>query len=754
MRYLAVSCVCLLTILPCVGISQTIPVQAGEHGDFTRLVIRIPEQSSWRIDTAIGRVDIIFDGFNGQLDFRSVFDRIPRTRVSEIEEIPAGVSLQLECACDVTSFIADDRFLAIDILEGPPLSPNVLEEMRRAQQPANIPQSQFIFGDLLWANETTDGQAPLAATSPDAEPSGAQPDSPNTIEDAFLAEARERLRFGVMAAASRGILKPESTLPLPLEPDPPATTPSDLEQIAPIDGQMERSIPGYVNLRITTSSDRGEPAFSQPELSESINCLSRPELNISDWADLNKGINQIGELRANLYNELDQPSKDTVSRLAKALLYFGMGPEAKQILALEVDVESRYPELLDIADIMEFGYARNPRIVHSGLNCPDESAMWSVMSAKSIPEDQAVNTEAVLRTLSSLPFHLRKNFAPIVANRLLDIGEADSAGAALRTVERFSEDVNAQTDIASANLSIERGHADRGTETLQALIDRGDASSPEAIIALVNEKVRDGSSVTPDLALLIESYAHELSMGEYGDQLTQAQIISLSKSQQHAKSFELLGQHGDNSFIKRNLEKIQEVLIKELSSNSSDVTFLVVLLGNLNEISKDVNPTALISAAERALALGFPDISQRLLSINEASRLNQDGMLLGSKVSIEMGELANALEDLRGINGAEADRIRAVANEALGQNSEASILFNSLGDVDGARRNAWLSESWIDLIDDQDPIFGASSAVSKMQLPSTVRQDSMLENISTLLADSTSSRKELSNLLQSIDLNN
>lgn len=751
MRYLAAALISVSGLFPSMAFTQTIPVQAGEHRDFTRFVIRIPEGAGWNIETKIGRVDVSFSNFDGSFDIRTVFNRIPKTRVSNLEQIPTGLSFELQCACEVTSFIAEDRYLAIDFLEGPPLSAEDFRRRNEQHRTIAIRPSAFSYGDLLWSNEA------LGSQSAPMEPYPAEELVANTEEQqhsqvreqAVLAEARERMQNGVMSAATRGILRPATALPLPAKADESerVSRPDNHNTLA--DEPILDTLANSSNVSVTTSSDLADQAELAEPYQDSASCLSTKNLDIVGWASSDSGLSQIGSLRASLFNEIDRPRNEAILSLVRAFLYFGLGPEAKQVLAIDPDVEDKHPELIDIADVMEFGYARNPRVIHAGLNCPSEIAFWSVMSAKSIPETQQVNIEAVLRTLSQLPLHLREAFAPIVAARLLDIGEVDAAEAALRTLSRSMEELTAKANIASAELKIERGDRKSGTETLLSMIERGDAESPDAIIALMDEKVASGTSVSPDVALLVDSYAFQYSSSEMGDALLRAQIFSLAKSQQHRKSFELLDRHKENNFIAQKFAEIQEVLIKEITINSTDIVFLSTLVEYLDRISEGVDPSALLLAAERAFDLGFTEVANQVLDLIKNSERNEDARILSARILIEKGRFVDAVELVSDIESAEANGVRAVSNEKLGRNAAAKTIFDAIGDSASARRNGWLSEAWATEVDLEDPVFGPSRAVSGSELPSVDPQSEMLQNFSSLVEDSGSARQVLSELLES-----
>ncbi|MEM6890562.1 MAG: hypothetical protein AAF636_20890 [Pseudomonadota bacterium] len=751
MKYPLALLTCVWACAPLAVFAQSIDVVAGEHEQFTRFVLRLPEDTQWNLSTERGTATIELDGHEDGFNFNNVFNRIPKLRVENLQQTGNRLIFRLNCMCEVVTFIAEGEFLAIDILDGPQL-PEARDDLTVSAGTSvlvrrQLPDSNFSFGDLLWQTEINRAERESDDTIQAAE--GSLAPANLSAQQEVIAETRAQLVTGFSMAASRGILQLETDGRLQQK-----TSPAAEETIIfdPSANTPDVKPPFGSNIRVTTSSDLPSSNSNGHLLTGDQNCLNVHDLDISEWVTDEPYSVQIGKARTDLYDALDSPDLKSIEKLARIYLHFGFGPEAKQILRLKNKDTLSKPALADIADILEYGFVRNPRVLHLGLNCPTDAALWAVLSAQSLPKEQQVKTDAVLRALNGLPFHLRKFLAPKVTERLLEIGETEAADAALRTILRSSGNEDG-AEFAMAALEQAKGD-ENGVERLSRLVASGSQVSPEALIDLVAAKVADKGTVSADKALLLESYVFQLSGGEQSASLVEANIIAAAKSAQFRKSFDLLSEHAGMLETQRRAPAVTSIILDELTRQADDIVFVAVITQSRDMLTPGVEPKAIIEASRRALQLGFFELARNLVKKIPQNSLTSDVGLVQAQIGLSQGNFSDALAQLARLSGHDVDRVRATVNEAAGNHETAKKIHQDLGNEIDARRNAWLASAG----DVQNELagspFGEALALMTETLPSTAPDTGMLERLGALLNKSEAARTTIDSLMSETDIVN
>ena len=101
--------------------AEIIPVRSGEHEDFTRLVVDLPERTKWEFGRNSAGYELRVPGKGIVFDLAGVFARIPRTRLADLETGKAEGSLALGVTCDCHAMVSESRSgsIIIDIRQGP-----------------------------------------------------------------------------------------------------------------------------------------------------------------------------------------------------------------------------------------------------------------------------------------------------------------------------------------------------------------------------------------------------------------------------------------------------------------------------------------------------------------------------------------------------------------------------------------------------------------------------------------------------------
>ncbi len=119
------------------AIAQTAAiVQSGEHPSFARLVFPAPADTIWTLDRETpGRAVLRFDPPIPPFDLSTVFDKIPKDRLVDIEEVGGTLSMMLGCDCDVVVQQISSNHIVIDIQDGEPLNAPSIEALAERIEP-------------------------------------------------------------------------------------------------------------------------------------------------------------------------------------------------------------------------------------------------------------------------------------------------------------------------------------------------------------------------------------------------------------------------------------------------------------------------------------------------------------------------------------------------------------------------------------------------------------------------------------------
>ena len=100
--------------------AQGYQVRSGEHANFSRLVILYPETPEWEYGRVEGGYELRTSDVVAEYDLESVFDLIPRDRISSVE-VRKDSHLFISVPCNCHSDVFEIRQgLVIDIKDGSP----------------------------------------------------------------------------------------------------------------------------------------------------------------------------------------------------------------------------------------------------------------------------------------------------------------------------------------------------------------------------------------------------------------------------------------------------------------------------------------------------------------------------------------------------------------------------------------------------------------------------------------------------------
>lgn len=751
--------VCLVAAWPL--FAAPVVVRSGEHGAYTRLVLSVPLEADWSIDegdrTARIRLSGHSDGFNTQ----DIFRRIDQARISSVQSTPSELFLELGCACEISTILESSNLLVIDVSER--------ADQGEVRQILDIASSDLAFlgqGRLSFDGKPRNVSSTVTNVSPTSAP-GRLPDfaqlsRPNPIfrqdgpstrvldeEDQpnkeELAQLQQQLAQGIGRAATRGILTADpnrSAVRLPT-----GDGPIDLEMLIEQAARAELASAAS-NLRVHTSDDPGATEAVRQDLASTTGllCPDPTLVDVLGWTDGKPASVQFAAGRNALYGEFDRIDDGAVEKLAKTYLYFGFGPEARQIIELDPDLAARAEIWLEMADILEFGSVRGGSKLNSLGHCDSAVALWAVLAADASRGASDVNANAALRTLNTLPAHLRTYLAPLLSRRLLESDMPDAASAAMRNVERLLEPVGPAGDLARAMLDLNDGKAEKATARLEDVVASNSQQSAEALVAFVETRLEEKRPVSEETATLIEAYALEHRDGALGPALKRANVLALGQSQQFSRAFDAL-----DRIIARdgaeNTKTLRSDVLNLLTETAGDVAFLEHSFAHL-QLSPDAleNRTRLM-LARRLSDLGFSSFAQTILTASERPMRSQNARILQAEIALALGDVAEAETAIAQLDTSEAQMLRAKIKSAQGDHEDAHRLFEAVGEREASARQAVLADNWTTLTPPDLDVVGPLVSLVGAEMEDDPSIEGMLSRSALALEESASARGRIRDLI-------
>lgn len=726
-------------------------VRSGEHGAFTRLAFRAPENLSWKTRKSGSSVSVTFENTAFRFDLSQVFDRIDTSRLANIAQTAVGDGLELDlaCECDLQIFRESRSYVVIDIRETSQTKPRfVLPAITSAGiqyrfGAADPGRSVGSFSDLTVADS---GQTPASATAETPEPElPLISKMPEEIEEAFSLpltvtpehetrnlDALEGILLGQVGhAANQGLIETTSDL----TPD-----------------ETGRALPAAIgeNFSIVTSIDR-EVMKLGPDgkpLSGETMCKQAADLDVPLWEGDGDIATRIGQLRAEVFKEFDRINKQALVRMAKTYLFYGFGAEAKQTLKLAGDAGPEFQYLIALADIVDGNVPLDRNPFADAHQCPGNTPLWAVLAAGEIGE--GTDVASVQRAFSALPSHLRTNLGPGLSNLFVSAGDQAAAELILRAVVRTGAESSPGLDLAEAGIAALSEDHETVQEKLEEAVVSNEAGSAEALVKLVDEHWRSQKPLAPNLPDLAAAYAVEFRDDPLGADLRRAEVIALSLTGSFPEAFGKLQSIRTIDGRSRETEAMGRFLVA-LTDLADDVTFLRYALGQSGGDAFPVVPEVVLPVADRMLTLGFPGQARDLVEgLAPDHPLGEDGDLLLARSAVALDLPHRAMIDLLGNDSPEANRIRAEALWRNGKIGDAAQLSLQEGNPEAAWRGFWHTGQ---AQGDPDPDQGRYQRLSALsgQIAEAAEAPAVttpLAQAQALLQDSAGIREQISELRQ------
>ncbi|NSY38765.1 hypothetical protein GKC28_10910 [Leisingera sp. ANG59] len=737
--------------------AQTIVTRSGEHKGFTRLVMRLPDGADWSLTQSGMTATVNIAAPEAVFDTSRVFNLIPRTRLQSLAQNAPGqpLRLQLGCDCMVTSYVQKDGYLVIDIRDGgkPAAKPQFSSAATALPLTTPAPETGYRFGfsqsaasdarlalelaaavageqertQTAQSREKTeratadpavasalaespvpnlkDVELPLPGRQARAEEVDSEPDAavaaeaiPARIsETGLLLDMDESERAAAVGESERRLLQQigraanQGLLTVTLDGIPAAETSAGLDPL----GGVGRPLDPLAHISVTSAIDRetGLIAAMMDDSSEDSHCLKDRDVAIQDWGNENPFSDQVALLRSGLVREFDDVNPAIVHALARLYLYFSFGAEARSIMKFLPPEQQESPEVA-LVDTLAMLMDSTPLPVNHALSgqqrCDGDSALWGALADGAVK--RSANTDAIQQAFSKLPVHLRVHLGPRVSKMFAEAGNHHVAEAVLRSVDRTGVEEVPEINLAEAAIAELEGDTETMAEELSSEVAERTGNAPAALIDLVGLSVKERKALSPDVPDLIASYELENRETELGADLRQALVASLALMGQFHEAFKELKSVSDRDGPIARAKALGPLMLL-LTERADDVTFLQYSL----EFSKQATPAeaAPVAAevARRLLNLGFASQAQELLAKLALESDDETRRLLMAEAALDLDKPHRALVELMGLDGSEANRMRAQALWRNGEYGRAGEYLLAEEEPDAAARGFWHSEN-------------------------------------------------------------
>ncbi|WP_071798092.1 hypothetical protein [Natronohydrobacter thiooxidans] len=596
LRWLFLLCAIVLTGAAADAQITTVPVRAGEHAQFTRLVIRMPQDNGWRV-TAEGRVaHLIVDGPELQFDLTQTFSKIPRTRLRAMRVTADGLAFDLACDCALRANEDIPQFLVIDILGQAEPPGDSLAIPRPAPRPeglvprdgARAPELDRAGRDLARQlrgdPEPAERWPPLSlhpALLP--APTGSVPlpgsDSQTADQAARDAIARE-LGRAVSASIAQGRLQAEE----------------DFSSAPPI--RYASGIGGALDAHVSVphGGNRGLPSAGM----ETCRLLALVDVqNGGPTASLPPGLPTL----TTIFGEFDQPDRERLIELIRHYLSIGFGAEARLGAALLAPDDPLRGIVLAISHAVDL----DPRVegmAPDGIaSCGPAGLLWAFLLDPAYPVDTDAALNMLVQASEALPALLRVHLGPTLVQRLISRGHVSAAQRVQAAISRVTQTVTPELQLASVAVAL-AGSGLAQDRSLEATLSP--ELSDEALVFLLARRDQHEEPVDAELAALAENRLLALRGDPLGARISGLLARAYARDAAFDAAF-ALAHARHNGLTGAEARELHHWLLNQLAATPDDTVFVVSVFSQRPWLDADLPRDLRAALAARLERLGFAD---------------------------------------------------------------------------------------------------------------------------------------------------
>lgn len=707
--------------------AQELPIRAGEHASYSRLVIPAPTDIAWELRTAGRRTILSLPGLETDFSTDQIFDRIPKSRILSVDTSKNGdvteIIISLACNCGVDAKVEGGSII-LDVNDP---DDNISDPNQQIPSPEAMVSDTAVAKtpDIASKSDTTvqvsgkPKSRPETSNTPEA-----QPNSPAELAERLITQLNRAAEQGFVELAKPNKPAEDTETKPKIDEQPPKDVPtvgSLLPQEQALDGledvgdriQDELNsllgddvFGGTVRITIPEEFQQDEGARKKgnrkkEEVAQSQapqdHCIDDEELDVAFWADERKFSEQLAALQGRVFGEFDKPNSEAVLELVRLYIYFGLGTEATALLR-DLNVDDRAANLLqEISNTVEGKPFKPDGMLDRAAGCSGVVSLWRTAAIDTNETQPISNVDDVLEYFSELPVHVRRIIGPRLVSSLMGRGQHEAAQSVFDIVERAAGYHGDAHELMRAALLQQQGNFSEAEEVLWRLVYQNSEQSDHALIALVEGRLKEDTAVPSNVIRLLETQAFQNRGSLLGQKLKLTEVKAKAGSggtrvalsiirEQIAKGSDAVDEYG----MLAN-QVLTETTFDELGVGEyANMTF-----ENSDLIDSDiVRDEARLNIIEQMLRIGLPNQASAFARKLDREN-NKESVLQISQALIRQDRMQEALEALTNANQTtQISSQIAVILSRLDRHGEAYEMVIDESDPQLKSTLAWRNGSW------------------------------------------------------------
>ena len=721
---------------------DVVNVRAGEHATYSRIAIPVAPDAQWEFTTFDRQATLRIPGSDTNFDVSGVFDRIPKTRVLNINSQSEGgdTEIQLNFACPCTAkATTSGGYIFVDVYDPDARDAEFSsesEQVAEVDEPQEV-QSQSALSppprpivEEVAQDLTGDApKVPSSESSPADKPVvGAQKDpEAQEVADLLIEQLRRAADQGLVELQEPPMVEPDEPKPAaPQEPEPLTSSLEPYQENA--DGMEELAarlqralgdatgsgLNDAVRLQLPEEKltapmppirDRIKP--EDGEVKNTEHCLDDYHFDFSVLEPGRRPVEQVIDLRSRLLGEFDNPDSTAALELARLYIALGMGVEARALATEFVEDPTQKAVLEELAWVVEGEELMLGSRIELAAGCPGPSALWRTAGISKGETQPVPEPDQIVDNLANLPVELRRRIVPKVVASFIARDQIAAAEASFSILDRAAGFHGPEHEFQRAALLRLSGQVADAEAIFYTLSNRSDPTGPEALVALIQSIIERGSRVPPELIGDAAAMARQFRDDPLGPVLRHAEIVAKAGNGQFGEALTVVAREIEESpDIAQDYVSVADRLFTETRSKDvSPGAYATAVFDHMTLLKRqDISTIARLTVAEELIGIGLPAAATSLLGpvanpatdrfADDASPSERDARNALARAYLKMDQPEKTLDVLPSEPSDEETAIRVLALTKLGRHqaalAEASLAQNPPDTATiGFRAGAW-----------------------------------------------------------------
>lgn len=631
-------------------------LRAGEHMDFTRIVLTNEAELEWSITERPMEFDLVFKDKTVEVDLSQAFDRIPRTRIRDMLPISGGLRVIVACPCPIRIVEGIGAQIVVDVVSSPKAShdnrPSDLRPEARPEprNPEDIPwRAGIALADQVKTNPSREGDTsalqyldtwlPIApATAPEELPKQTEITRQNraTMTDLLVSTISRAVAQNTLVAASdfiRGETNDASNFVMP------------------------RSS----HIGLPEEFEKGRESAGSQNCSRAVSALN------SDWSQSTTH-QQSSILMSSLFNPLDQFQIATGKALISYFLNSGMGAEARMIIHL-LSEEEWHDAALNVSFLLDGESVLHSDILSKHYKCSDEDSLWAFLEN---PKGEWIDTEslrAVLRGLLALNQEILSHVGLQVIKHLVDAGYENEVMVVKNALGMITvEDVDIKKNDVTISIQ------EVGSSLIKLPSGSFDDISDSDILLILKWANEEGRALPIEILKLAQDRQFIHRRGTMAENFTERTAIALAFSDEFSEAFNLASTNGASP------EGLRTRLLEILLSNADDPDFLTSIYEQRPWALADLPPDLKLGIGHRLEELGFTEDASRIIESVRTQKMDQSAAPLSDEGGATMPPAIPAAGDTRAAAREAVADVKSSGGES-GRTAATAAVIDAAGPI-------------------------------------------------------------------------